>query len=74
MLKVEAEAQFEGHRGAREITCIFFLIRVENLNKPSFFYHKGKSIHHSKLQIDLFMCTHNINKTFSKIKKIKRKI
>ncbi len=32
VLKVEAEACFEGHGGAGEITCIsfFFLIKVEN--------------------------------------------
>ncbi len=30
VLKMEAEACFEGHGGASEITCIFFLIRLEN--------------------------------------------
>ncbi len=31
VLKVEAEARFEGHGGTSEITCIFiFLIRVKN--------------------------------------------
>ncbi len=68
MLKVEAEAGFEGHGGASEITCIFFLNKSGKLKYAIIFPHIGKSIHHSKLQIVLFVCTHNINKMFCILK------
>ncbi len=55
--KVEAEALFEGHGGASEITCIFFLNKSGKLKYTLIFPHKGKSIHHSELQMVLFVCT-----------------
>ncbi len=66
MLKVEAEARFEGHGGASKIT---FFLKSGKIQYALIFPHKGKSIHHLKLQIVLFVCTHNINKKFCKIKK-----
>ncbi len=71
MLKVEAEARFEGHGSISEITCIFFLNKSGKLKYSVSFPHKGKSIHDLKRQIVLFVCTHFINKTFCfcKIKK-----
>ncbi len=67
VLKVEAEAGFEGHEITSEITCIF-LNKSGKLKHAVIFPHKGKSIHHSKLQIVLFVCTHNINKMFCFLK------
>ncbi len=62
MLKVESEVL------ARSL-AFFFLNKSGKLKYAVIFSHKGKTIHHSKLQIVLFVCSHNINKTFCKIKK-----
>ncbi len=65
VLKVEAEALFEAL--ARSL-AFFFLNKSGKLKYAVIFPHKGKSIHHSKLQIVLFVCTHNINKMFCILK------
>ncbi len=42
--------------------------RFEGHGGAVIFPHKGKSIHNLKLQIVLFVCTHNINKMFCILK------
>ncbi len=49
---------------ASEIICILFLNKSGTFKYALSFPHKGKTIHHSELQIVLFVCTHNINKMF----------
>ncbi len=43
VLKVEAEASFEGHGGSSENTCIFILNKSEKLQYALIFPHKGMS-------------------------------
>ncbi len=66
---MKAEACFAGHGGASTITCIYF--SGNNLKYAVIFAHKGKS--NTPFQtvngLLLFVCTHNINKMFHKIKK-----
>ncbi len=53
---------------------LFSLNKSGKLKQAIFFAPKGKSMHHSKLQIVVFVCAHNVNKTlcFCKIKKTNR--
>ncbi len=53
MLKVESEVL------ARSL-AFFFLNKSGKLKYAVIFPHKGKSVHHSKLQIVLFVCSHNM--------------
>ncbi len=66
--RVEAEACFTGHGGARAITCI------GNISKYAvIFSHKSNTAFGTVKVLLLLVCTHNINKTlcFYKIKKKK---
>ncbi len=63
---MEAEVRFEGHGGASEITCIFFLNKSGKFKYTVIFPQKGMSLHNPKLQIVIFVCTHNITKRFVK--------
>ncbi len=65
VLKAEAEALFEA---LADHLHFFFLNKSGKLKYAVIFHHKGKSIHHSKLQTVLFVCTHNINKMFCILK------
>ncbi len=48
--------------------AFFFFNKSGKLKCGATFPHKGKSIHHSKLQVVLFVCTHKATKLFAIVK------
>ncbi len=72
VLKVEAEALCVN--ASMSFNHLISLNKSGKLKQAIFFPPKGKSMHHLKLQIVVFVCAHNVNKTlcFCKIKKTNR--